>query len=203
MAGRPRKTTTTATTKQETITEEVMNAPVEEDSASSVVEEVKEVVEKKVKTIDDFKPDDKILCHSVFSGKLIFTGGATGITYEFVNFGAKRYVQYQDLEHGLLARKSSITSPLLIIDDEELLATDLWEEIKDIYEGMYNRGDLMTLLKLPLNSFKKEFNGLPINVQKTVASIISTQIANGTFDSISKAKIVDEVIGTSLMLMMQ
>lgn len=204
MAGRTRKTTTTAET--EVITEEVMNPPIEEDSTSSVIEEkqvVEKTVKKKVKTIDDYKPDDKILCHSVFSGKLIYTGGSTGITYEFVNFGAKRYVQYQDLEHGLLARKGSITSPLIIIDDEELLATDLWEEIKLTYDEMYNRGDLMALVKLPLNSFKKEFAALPINVQKTVSNIISTQIAKGTFDSMNKAKIVDETIGTSLLLMMQ
>lgn len=205
MAGRTRKTTTT-TAETEVITEEVMNPPIEEDSTSSVIEEkqvVEKTVKKKVKTIDDYKPDDKILCHSVFSGKLIYTGGSTGITYEFVNFGAKRYVQYQDLEHGLLARKGSITSPLIIIDDEELLATDLWEEIKLTYDEMYNRGDLMALVKLPLNSFKKEFAALPINVQKTVSNIISTQIAKGTFDSMNKAKIVDETIGTSLLLMMQ
>ena len=205
MAGRPRKNAAAAATEKTTVTPEVMTEPENGSTASAVTENsVKTAAsKKKVKTINDFKPDDKILCHSIFPGKMFFSGGASGITYEFVNFGARRYVQYQDLEYGLLLQKTSITSPLIIVDDEELLATDLWADVRRAYNELYNRGDLVKLIKLPAHVFKKEFTALPETVKRTVANIISTQINNNTFDSMSKAKIVDEECGTSLMLMMQ
>lgn len=183
-------------------TEEIAEGVPFEDEEDEEDEEEVVVVKKRKKK--EFAPTDKVLCHSIFSGKLFYTGTLSKLTYEFANYGARAYVQYQDLEHGLFDRKSSIITPYIIIDDEDVLDIDMWQEVKDKYKELYNMGDLKALLKIGnMNTFKKEFNALTIEAQRIVADLVATQIENGTFESVNKAKYIDEVCKTDLMKMME
>lgn len=186
------------------------DATVTESALENSVETVETKVEKKktvtapVKKVErKYEPNDLIPCHSIYAGTLLFTGVKTKLTYTFSNMGDFQYIEYQDLLSGLLLKKQSLFAPYIIIDDEELLETHYWKEVKSIYDSMYDVNDLEDLLNLPTSQFREEFTKLPIGVKNTVKTLIATKISEGTFDSMNKIRIVDETCGTDLKLLLE
>ena len=176
-----------------------------EKDETKVTETVTE--NKTVKTVEEpqkpkkYEPDDLIPCRSMYAGTLLFTGDKTKITYEFSNMGDFRYIEYQDLLSALLVRKKSLFAPYIIIEDEELLENVHWQEVKKVYDGLYDREDLINLINLPTMRFSEEFRKLPSGFKSTIATMVSEMISEGTFDSMNKIKIIDEECGTDLKLL--
>lgn len=176
-----------------------------EKDETKVTETVTE--NKTVKTVEEpkkpkkYEPDDLIPCRSMYAGTLLFTGDKTKITYEFSNMGDFRYIEYQDLLSALLVRKKSIFAPYIIIEDEELLENVHWQEVKKVYDGLYDKQDLINLINLPTARFDSEFRKLPSGFKNTIATMVSEMISEGTFDSMNKIKIIDEECGTDLKLL--
>lgn len=176
-----------------------------EREAREKAEEEKRVAEEmatKEKTEADYKPEDMIPCRSVFPGILIFTGDHTGMTYTFNGVGDRRNIEYQDLKAGMLQQKASLYNPDFIIEDATLIEDEHWMDIKEVYENMYDEKDIQRVMKLPTRDFEEEFVKLPVTARNTIATIIATQIENGTFEQYNKAKIVDKICGTRFDLKM-
>ena len=187
-----KKTTTTTTAK----TDKTENL----EAATSTTEVNTDTTVSKPKKTRKYEPEDLIPCRSMYAGTLLFTGDKTKITYEFSNMGDFRYIEYQDLLSALLMRKKSIFAPYIIIEDEELLENTHWQEVRKVYDGLYDRQDLINLINLPTARFDSEFRKLPSGFKNTIATMISEMITNGTFDSMNKIKIIDEECGTDLKL---
>lgn len=168
--------------------------------------DVEEVVEKKQETPKltsaSYKPEDLILCRSMFAGTLLFTGIKTKMTYEFSNIGDVQYVEFQDLRAAMVTGVKTITAPYIIIEDEILLEDPHWKKIKDLYDNLYSEEDIEKILNLPAPQFKEAFINLPIGFKKTINTLVATRIENGTFDSMNKVRIIDEVCGTDLKLLL-
>ena len=148
-----------------------------------------------------YEPNDLIPCRSMYAGCLLFTGDKSRITYEFSNIGDFRYIEYQDLLAAMLVQKKSLFAPYIIIDDEELLESPHWKQVKAVYDGMYTKEDLIDLINLPTVQFNEEYRKLPRGFQKTIATMVSGMVANGTFDAMNKIRIIDEVCGTDLAVL--
>ena len=101
----------------------------------------------------------------------------------------------------MFVRKKSLFAPYIIIEDEELLENVHWQEVKKVYDGLYDREDLMNLINLPTMRFSEEFRKLPSGFKNTIATMVSEMISEGTFDSMNKIKIIDEECGTDLKLL--
>ena len=166
--------------------------------AETVQSSEKAVSKKKARK---YEPSDLIPCRSMYAGTLLFTGDKTKITYEFSNIGDFRYIEYQDLLSAFLLRKKSLFAPYIIIEDDELLEDIHWSEIKEIYEGLYSKDDLMALINLPTARFDSEFRKLPTGFKTTISTIVSQMLSEGTFDSLNKIKIIDDECGTDLKLL--
>lgn len=170
-----------------------------------VVEKKEEIVEKKVvKKVEKktFKPDDIVACKSIFAGKLLYEGRKSKIVYEFSNIGDTQFVEYQDLKASALSKASILYKPLVIIDDEEVLEDRAFSKLKEIYENLYDEEDIETLLDMPTRKFEKEIKMLPVGVLNSLATLMSTRIQEGTFDSMNKVKALDELCGTDLSLLL-
>lgn len=169
------------------------------ENSVKVEEPVTKEVEKKEPR--KYEPNDLIPCYSMYAGCLLFTGDKTKLTYEFSNIGDFRYIEYQDLLAGMLMRKPSLYAPYIIIDDEELLDQPHWSQIKEIYNGLYDKNDLMRIINLPTTQFNEEFRLLPAGYRNTIATIVSGLISEGKFDSMNKIRIIDEVCGTDMAVL--
>lgn len=201
--------TTTGSTKRKITPKPVAPAPKEEAVTVEVAEEVtpKKVnatkktapVEEPVKVVApqprQFNQNDLILCRSVTAGWL-GVSGKSGQYYVFENFGDECEIEYQDL-FALKSRHSQyIYAPLFIIEDEELLGNPRWKDIATFYDEEVFNQDVDEILNLPASNFENALRQLPKGLAKTLQVKVAEKIENGTFDSLKKIKMIDEVYGT-------
>lgn len=173
---------------KKTNTEEKTVKTATEKTTSKTVEPVK---------VKEYKADDLIPCRSMTKGELIYIGKKSGEVYTWEDYGDITEIEYQDLL-GLRAKKSSfIFETLFVIEDEELLEDPKWKDVKALYEKIYSE-DVGTLIDMNLNDFKRIFPTLPSGLQRAVSSEVATEMEAGTFDSLQKIKVIDEVCGTDL-----
>lgn len=179
-------------TKKETVTEEIVETAVQEDSI------VKEAPSVKKATIRKFAPDDMITCRSITYGELLLTGTKSKLLYSWSNYGDTTEVEFQDLQALKSTRSSYLFRPRFVIEDEEL--AEQWsKDLGDMYKEIVNV-DVEDLFKLPLNQFKAKLKKAPKGVQQAVKNIAGEKIMNGSLDSLSKIKAIDEILGTDLRL---
>ena len=206
-----KKTTTRRTTKKkleatpvaekvaqvETITE-VMPEPVVEPTPAPAPAPA--LAKRPVRGMQ-YAPDELIPCRSVNAGELVYIGPKTRIPYDWAASGDIVYMEYQDVLAAVVSRSKYVFKPWFIIEDETLLDDPRWSEVKRLYDSMYDLGDAREIVDLPVREFEERFIKLPIGMKNAVKSEIATRIADGTFDSIQKVRIVDEVCKTDLALM--
>ena len=186
------------TTKE--VTEEI-NEEVKTDSTKKTTAKKTQPTRKSSRTT--FKPNDLILCKSLFAGTLLFDGIKSKVIYRFANMGDTQYIEYQDLLASMLSESDIIYKPYIIVQDEEVLKETHWNKVNDLYSKLYDEEDIEILLNMPYDRFSKEVKLLPVGVLDTVKTVISTRIQNGTFDSANKVKLIDELCGTDMMLLLQ
>ena len=158
-------------------------------------------VENKVVTKVEYNGDDLIPCRSMTKGELVYIGKKSKETYIWADYGDITEVEYQDLLALKSAKSIFIFDALFIIEDEDLLNDPKWKEVKATYDKIYS-DDVNTLINMDTNKFKRAFPNLPKGLQKAVITEIATQMEAGTFDSIQKIKLVDELCNTDLAAML-
>lgn len=168
---------------------------------SEVVVNDEAVAEKpKKKELRKFAQDDLILCKSVTYGELLLPGKKSKLLYIWANHGDTTEVEFQDLQALRSTRSAYLMNPYFVIEDEELL--EQWPDLKAIYDKAAEI-DIDNLFALPLNQFKKKLRDLPVGFRDSVKNIAGEKIRDGSLDSISKIKAIDEALGTELRLMVE
>ena len=145
-----------------------------------------------------YAPDDMIVCRSITFGELLLTGKKSKLLYSWANYGDTTEVEYQDLQALKSTRSSYLFKPRFVIEDEELV--EQWgKDFNDMYKNIVDV-DVEDLFKLPAGQFKSKLKKAPKGVQQAVKNIAGEKIMNGTLDSLTKIKAIDEVLGTDLKL---
>ncbi|MBQ4523332.1 MAG: hypothetical protein IJA10_10335 [Lachnospiraceae bacterium] len=157
--------------------------------------EVKETVVEKKKP-RTFSQSDVIVCRSVTPGWL-GVSGKSGMYYVFSNYGDEAEIEYGDLFALKNKHSRYIYDPLFVIEDEELLENPRWKDVAEFYsDKVYGMDDIEAVLNKPNTTFKSTLKSLPKGLLKAVTVEVSKRIEQGTFDSLKKIKILDEVCGT-------
>lgn len=148
------------------------------------------------------KGDDLIPCKSIVNGEMICIAKKTGNKYVWSSYGDVTEVEYQDLMGLRASRSRFIFGPLFMIEDEDLLSELRWKQVKELYDNLYSVADIYDVLELPVDQFRTALERMPNSFRKTVASEVSRRLDEGLFDSIQKVKIIDEICGTDLKLLL-
>jgi hypothetical protein len=181
------KTANTATAVSEEVSEEI-----KETTSTETVKEVKETV-KKERT---FAQTDPILCRSVTPGWL-GVSGKSGMYYVFSNYGDETEIEYGDLFALKNKHSRYLYDPLFVIEDDELLENARWKDIAEFYsDKVYGMDDINDVLNKPNTTFKSTLKSLPKGLLKAVTVEVAKRIEDGSFDSLKKIQILDEVCGT-------
>lgn len=177
--------------------EEVIRSAFEEEKVEEpVVEEVQEepVI---VKSVKKFANDDLIPCKCVKPNKVVWYSTKTGTRYEWSGFGDVVDVLYTDLLAMKSSKSAMLFKPLIIIED-----MDLYEQWKKDLEPIYK---LYSGLDYPeklfdMNNvlFKAKLTNSPKAIGELVKITATKMIKEGTFNSLDKLRIIDEVLGTCL-----
>lgn len=141
---------------------------------------------------------DLIPCRSITQGMLLMTGKQSRITYRWAAYGDLVMVEYRDLYSLKSSRSQYLYDPLFIIEEDELLSDPRWKDLADLYDNMYDKGDISAILNLPPNQFKSVLKQIPKGLLNAVKIEVATRMDAGTFDSILKLRAVDEICGTDL-----
>lgn len=176
----------------------------------------KEIISEEIETIADiedakqeskktpakaprkFAPGDMITCRSLTFGELLLTGTKSKLLYSWANYGDTTEVEYQDLQALKSTRSSYLFKPRFVIEDEDLV--EQWnKDLGDMYKNIIDM-DAEDLFKLPVNQFKSKLKKAPKGVQQAVKNIAGEKILNGSLDSLTKIKAIDELLGTDLLL---
>lgn len=177
------------------VAKEVIEAEVVETVAAELVETEPAKVKEKRK----FKETDPIECVSITAGTLGMVGIKTGINYRWAGRNDVTEVEYQDLVAAIRSGKKHITNPCFIIKDADFLAE--FPQVNKIYDSMFSMNDLKDVFQLPAAQMKKVIVSLPAGAQESIKHIASNMISNGSLDSVSKIKALDEIFDTKFMLM--
>lgn len=146
----------------------------------------------------NFEQTDLILCRSVTQGEMFYPSKTSGILYRWSNFGDVREVEYRDLYSLKSGRSGYLYDPKFVIEDQKLLSDPRWQDIKEIYDNMYDTEDLNNILTLPIKEFEKVLKQMPYALKQAIAIEVASRISDGTFDSIKKVQIINEVCDTEL-----
>jgi len=184
------------TVDNDSVMETVINDETEDVTENSPVEEEKEISKPPKKK---WEKNDSILCHSIMTGGTYMEGIKTKKLYVFESYGASDEVEYQDLIAAINTNSAFVFLPMIIIDDEEFIQSNA--RIKKFYNDMYSPKDLSKILNLSISNMVEILPKLPLGAQESLKSIATTKIANGTLDSVSKIKALDDFFGTQMMLL--
>lgn len=166
--------------------------------AEPIVEEVVEVKEPEVKK-KKFASDDGILCTSITTGWLGMEGLKSHTVYQWHSYGDQTEVEYDDLVAAVRSTKSYVFAPYFVIDDEDFL--ELYPQVKNIYENLPRVEELEKVLDLAPDKMREVISALPKGAKESVKSMAASRIKDGTFDSVNRIRILDEVLGTELSLL--
>lgn len=188
----------TARTKKETTTSSTRKASVAKTTVTNETNEA--TVEKKeiAKEKKVFTDSDYILCRSVCYGGLNISG-QSGNMYEFKDYGFECEINYRDLIFLIRKGSDHVFLPRFVILDEDLLED--FPTVKNTYENMYTRNDLLEILDLPNSHMKAAIKELPDASRNVLEKMIATEIANGHLDSISKVRILSDIFDSDFNLL--
>lgn len=160
---------------------------------SKVQSKPEQEIKKEPKT---YNQHDLVLCRSVTPGWL-GVSGKSGQYYVFTNIGDEQEIEYQDLFALKSNHSRYLYDPLFIIEDEELLEQNRWKDLAQFYdEKVYGLDNIEEILNVPLTQFKSVLRDLPKGLSKALTVEVAKRIEEGTFDSLKKINIIDDVCGT-------
>ena len=155
--------------------------------------------EAKVEATRTIAPDEGIECVSVTAGELIITGKKTGNLYRWTNYGDTTTVEFQDLRvEARNAKSRPLYDPLIIIEDEDVLALPEFESVADSYKTVISIEEIDQFFDLPLQQFAAKLRSIPKGIKNTIKSIARDKLEDGSLDSLKKVKVLDETLGTDL-----
>lgn len=174
-----------------------IKAKEELDNAETETEEVVPVAHEKVVPIRKFTSGDMIPCKCVRPNKVIAVGDRTRSVYTWDGFGEIIDVDYADVQAWKSARKAYLYDPQLIIEDEDLYS--IWaRELDPIYENYLGLDYPEEFFEVRDDIFRKKLQNSPKPFQELIKIQAVKMINEGTFNSLSKLSIIDEVLGTDL-----
>lgn len=193
-----KKTTVAKTTAKKSTTTKAKPTIKQNTQISTSVEETKQVEVKSAPEKVTYNADTPIPCRSVTAGTMVYIGPKTGTPYTWVSENDVVYLEYQDVMSCIMSRSAYVMSPLFIIEDEKLVEDPRCVEIKKMYNSISGIDNIGQILSMSNDDFRRALTQSPAGIQESIKNEISLRVGNGTFDSVQKIRIVDEVLGTEI-----
>ena len=157
-----------------------------------------DIVTEEVIKEKKFNPEDLISCRSLVSGALYIEGTRSKSLYNWADYGDVVEIEYRDLDYMIRANDKAVYEPRIIIENEDIV--NKHSRISSLYENLYSIKDLREILNLDAHNMKKVVEELPSGAISALKGVVATMIDNGQLDSITKIKILDELLGTNMLV---
>ena len=173
---------------------------VETETVENVVKE-EAVTEKAVTPKEEkkvFSPEEGARCRSMVLGGLFVEGPKTGMIYRFIDYDDICEIEYRDLIALVRGKSVFIYNPYMIVDDEDFIKEN--PQLKKFYEDQYSIKDLKNILKEDdISVMSEKIKRLPTKeVIDSLRHIAADMVDKGAIDSISKIRVLNELLDTEL-----
>lgn len=168
-----------------------------ENAKAKALAEQKALAKEAKKNMRKFLPDDPIPCRCVRPNKVNALGARTQSLYTWDGYGEVIDVAFADLQAWKAAKKKYITEPKFIIEDEELY--EQWKKDLDpIYENYLGLDYPEQFFDVNDTVFRENLKKYPKALQDLIKIQAMKMIKEGSFNSLTKLSIIDEILGTDL-----
>lgn len=157
--------------------------------------EEKEKVPVKAKSFD---ANDYIPCRCVKGHYVCIRNTKSGSAYPFYGYGDEQEIEFQDLRGLVTARSGFLFDPSIIILDDDVLNLPQFKKLKDIYERTFSTEDIDALFELDDLTFKERLLSATNGTKDLILASVTRMLKEGTFESIAKLRMIDEVFKTNL-----
>ena len=145
-----------------------------------------------------FSDDDMIKCQSITSGQLLFVGDKTGDLYSWVDSGDTIKMAYKDLISAVRTKKPLVYKPRIIIQNKFFL--EQHKDIEKLYGDIYSAEKLKQVAFKPVDELEDAVRSLLDGAKESLMNMVSGMIDDGSYDSVTKIRILDKVFGTEMVL---
>lgn len=143
-----------------------------------------------------------IPCRSVRQNILYYQSPA-GAKYQWEGYGDIKEMPFEEVRSMLVSRSKFLFEPWLLIDDDDLMETPQFKKalgnIKAAYDDME---DMQEFFSRNTEEIREKLASAPKGLQQYIAFNANRYINDGTLDRVSVVRVVDEVLGTNLKMMM-
>lgn len=165
------------------------------DKAEDIVAEEKPKPKRKKKI--EIDRNEMIACRSTTGGKLIYISSRSGDKYIWRDYGAVEYIDMGELLTMKSSQPTFLENVRFVVDDEEA-ATFLG--LDRVYENMIQLDDIKSLFDKPATELGDILSKLPAGLKATVASKAREALENGSLDSRSVIKTIEDKLDVSLQV---
>ncbi len=176
------------------IREEIMEKILSEQK-SLQEKETTEVVDKKPKRKVDIDRFEQIPVMNTTNGTLIYKSRKTGATYIWSDYGSIEYLEFQELISMRSGDKAFLNEPYVIVLDDD--AVD-YLGLTKMYETLNKLENIEDIFSLRLEEFKDVIEKAPKGLIHTIVTKARQMHQEGTLDSISKVKYLNEKFNTDI-----
>lgn len=172
------------------------NTETKDTEAVAVVEQ-EEKPAKTTRKKKTFENTDLIDCKSMIHGALYMKGRNTGQVYYWAGINDVIGVEYRDLVSEVRNSSSKfVYAPRFYITNEDFLSE--FPKLKEFYESLYTENDFRNILNMSVRDMTAAIKELPDSAKERLKAYVGFQMGNGSLDSLSKIRALDEIFGTNL-----
>lgn len=198
MATNENKTTTKTTTRGRAAT----RSKTTKTTSTAKTEDVKVESKPAAKKAKEYTAQTMIPCKSVRQN-IVYYQSPSGAKYQWEGYGDIKEIPYEEVRSMLVSHSKFLFEPWLLIDDNELMETAQFKkalgDIKAAYDDME---DMHEFFSRNVDEIREKLISAPRGLKQYIAFNANKYIDDGTLDRVSVVRIVDEVLGTNLKMMM-
>lgn len=166
---------------------------------------MEEKINKTTKTTKASKPKQKqikntdmVTVMNTTNGRVIYQSKRTGQEWVFSEYGQSYEIEFSELVAMNNTYRSFLRDPWLLIVDDSAYVDKLG--LTELYKTVFNPEQVEKFFTLPVDKMKELLSKAPIGMKELIASKAQEKITNGTFDSMSKIKFIQESLNVDFGL---
>lgn len=166
--------------------------------------QVKNVVEEKVEVVKQeiIKPekrklnrDDSILVMNNTAGTLIYKSNRSGQEWYFTEYGQTDTIELGELITMNNAHGKFLKEPWLIVLDDDAVE---YLGLKRFYDNIFEFDNIDSFFEMPETKMEELLNKMPNGMKELIVGLSRRKIAEGTFDSMSKIRLIEQKLKVNL-----
>lgn len=141
--------------------------------------------------------NELIPCRSTTHGNLIYISTRTGERIFWYDYGDVQDITMGELKNLHSSYPSFINDVLFVIDDEDAIE---YLGLSKLYDTIFDIGNLDTFFDKEYRELEDTLSKLPKGLKDSVSTKAREMIKEGTLDSRSKIKLIEEKLQIELLL---